>query len=287
MNTKRPGENPILARHPCFNELAHAQVGRVHLPVALRCNIQCAFCERRVCANLTMQHPGWAREVLSVDEALARVEGLVAERPGEPFVVGVAGPGEPLANEATLEALAAVHDAFPHLMTCLSSNGLLLEDRLPQLVEAGVVAVTVTMNAADPSVAERVYLWARYRGRTYRGAEAAALLVERQFAGVRAALAAGLAVKVNTVAIPGINLGDDGPGHVVELAARLRELGVPLMNLMPLIPAGRLRDHRPPTCDELRAARVACETLVPQFRLCEHCRADIVHFPGISPRDSL
>ncbi len=263
-----------MARHPCFDERAHARVGRVHLPVAPRCNIQCAFCERRICANLTMQHPGWAREVLTPEEALARVRRLVEERSGELFVVGVAGPGEPLANDATLATLAAVHRAFPHLLTCLSSNGLLLEDRLPELLEVGVAALTVTMNASNPAVAERIYLWARYRDRTYRGAEAAALLVERQLAGLRAALAAGMVVKVNTVLIPGIN-----DAHVVELAAQLRDLGAPLMNLMPLLPAGTLRDHRAPTCDELRAARAACEALLPQFRLCEHCTADVVHFP--------
>jgi nitrogen fixation protein NifB len=60
----------------------------------------------------------------------------------------------------------------------------------------------------------------------------------------------------------------------------LRELGVLLMNLMPLIPGGQMSDRRPPTCEELRQARDACAAWVPQFRKCEQCRADVIRFPG-------
>lgn len=244
------------------------------MPVAPHCNIYCAFCERRVCATLTTQHPGWAREVLSSADAAERVDQLVADHPDERFVVGVAGPGEPLANEETFDALRMIHSRHPVLLKCLSTNGLLLEDRLPELLEAGVSSVTVTINAPDGAVGELVYRWVRLDGRTYRGREAAELLVTRQFRGVAAALDAGLAVKVNTVVVPGVN-----DRHLVGLAERLRGLGVHIMNLMPLIPGGLMRNHRAPSCDEISAARAACGAIVPQFRLCEHCRADIVCFP--------
>jgi len=102
--------------------------------------------------------------------------------------------------------------------------------------------------------------------------------VEAQFCGVRAALDSGLALKVNTVLIPGVN-----NAHIARLAGRLAALGVRLMNVMPLIPGGHMRDRRAPTCDELRAARDACEAYLPQFRRCEQCRADIIRMPG-APR---
>ena len=39
-------------RHPCFNREAHGRFGRIHLPVAARCNIVCGFCDRRyACVN--------------------------------------------------------------------------------------------------------------------------------------------------------------------------------------------------------------------------------------------
>jgi nitrogen fixation protein NifB len=264
-----------MAEHPCFDARAHDRVGRVHLPVAPRCNIHCRFCERRVCAHLTDQHPGWTQRLLSPSEAVNRVRALVSAHPGEHFVVGVAGPGEPLANEATLESLALVQDAFPHLTRCVSTNGLLLEEKLPALLRVGISALTVTVNAPDGEVGQRIYAWVRYRGTTYRGREGAELLIERQIAGITAALGAGLAVKVNTVLVPGIN-----DTHLVLLAGRLKQLGVRLMNVMPLIPGGQMADRRPPTCEELMQARDTCAALVPQFFKCEQCRADVVRFPG-------
>jgi len=260
--------------HPCFSERAHDRVGRVHLPVAPRCNIQCAFCERRICANLTMQHPGWAERLLSPSEAVELVRHLVQEHPHEPFVVGIAGPGEPLYNAETFQTLALLQEEFPQLLRCLSTNGLLLEEKLPLILETGVKALTVTVNAPDGEVGKDIYAWVLSQSRVYRGQEAAELLIASQFRGIRAALAAGLAVKVNTVLIPGVN--DE---HVVRVSQRLRALGVRLMNIMPLIPSGRMSELRPPTCEELQQARRACEEAVPQFRRCQHCRADIVCFP--------
>jgi nitrogen fixation protein NifB len=260
--------------HPCFDEEAHEHVGRVHLPVAPHCNIQCGFCDRKICANLTMQHPGWAQRLLTPEEALETVHGLVALRPTERFVVGVAGPGEPLANPQTFEALGMVHQEYPTLLKCVSSNGLLLAEKLPELLAVGVTALTVTINAPDSEVAERVYAWVQYGKSRYRGREGAELLLDRQWHGLRAALQAGIAVKVNTVLIPGVN-----DQHLPRLAQRLSAEGVRLMNIMPLIPGGKMNTRRPPTCEELRQVRAACERILPQFRRCEQCRADAVRFP--------
>lgn len=264
----------ILQRHPCFNERAHQEVGRVHLPVAPRCNIQCNFCERRVCANLALQHPGWARRLLSPEEAARLVDDLTGRRPGERFVVGVAGPGEPLANPETFAALARIHCQHPALLKCVSTNGLLLEQELPRLIEVGVSALTVTVNAPDSRLGGHIYAWVRHQGAVYRGQEAAEILIDRQMRGIRAALEAGLALKVNTVLIPGVN-----DRHMTRLARRLREVGVSLMNIMPLIPGGRMKDRRAPTCRELLEARSDCSRWVPQFQCCEQCSADVLRFP--------
>jgi len=268
--------------HPCFNKQAHDRVGRVHLPVAPRCNIQCGFCERRICRNLTMQHPGWTHKLISPEEALKQVSDLVRSRPegkmGKEarFVVGVAGPGEPLENDETFEALNLVNRHYPNLTRCLSTNGLLLEQRLPQILEAGITALTVTMNAPDPEVGQHIYKWVRDKGKTYWGRDGAEVLITSQMRGIQAALKAGLAVKVNSVLIPGIN-----DRHMVRLAHRLKEMNVRLMNIMPLIPAGRMKDRGAPTCAELNEARTECEKVLPQFKWCKQCSADIAHFPPV------
>ncbi len=262
----------IMEDHPCFSDGAHDRVGRIHLPVAPRCNIQCNFCEHRMCTDI--KHPGWAARLLSVAEAVELVRSIICSRATEDFVVGVAGPGDPLANEMTFEALELIHRQYPGILKCISTNGLLLEDMLPQVLEVGIRALTVTVNAPDSSVGKDIYSWVKYEGTIYRGEEAATLLITKQFNGIRNALDAGLSVKVNTVLIPGVN-----DQHMVKLALQLREAGVRLMNIMSLIPSGKMKDLRAPTCDELRKARRACEQIIPQFYRCEHCRADVVYLP--------
>lgn len=264
----------MMEQHPCFNGEAHDRVGRVHLPVASRCNIQCNFCERKVCASVAMQHPGWTSKLLSVDEAVELIQSIVCLRAMEDFVVGVAGPGDPLANEETFEALELLHRQYPRILKCISTNGLALEDRLQRVLQVGIRALTVTVNAPDSSVGKNIYSWVKYQGTVYRGEEAAALLITKQFSGIRKALDAGLSVKVNTVLIPGVN-----ERYMVKLALQLREVGVNLMNIMPLIPSGKMKNYRAPTCDELGEVRRACEQIIPQFYRCEQCRADVIYLP--------
>ena len=277
-------QDDIWQNHPCLNQQAHERVGRIHLPVAPKCNIQCVYCDRRICADLNIQHPGWAHKVLSPKEALEFIHEIMEKRAdrngfrGYGFVAGIAGPGDPLANEATFETLERIHSEYPNLVKCLSTNGLLLEQRLPRMIEVGISALTVTVNAMDWKVGRRIYSWARFEGKTLRGEEAAKIIIANQMRGVRAALEAGLALKINTVLIPGVN--DE---HVRTLAAYLSKAGVRLMNIMPLIPAGSLKDHRAPTLSELHEARSECEKIIPQFWWCQQCSADVVHFPVNQP----
>jgi len=56
-----------LDNHPCFNKKASASYGRVHLPVAPHCNIQCNFCNRIYdCAN--ENRPGVTAKVQTPSE---------------------------------------------------------------------------------------------------------------------------------------------------------------------------------------------------------------------------
>jgi len=265
----------VLRQHPCFDSTAHDRIGRVHLAVAPRCNIRCRFCERVICASQCQQHPGWARKLLTPSDAVALVRRLAGTYPAEPFVVGVAGPGEPLANAETLLTLRQVHQEFPYLQKCISTNGLLLEQNLPELLEVGVGAVTVTVNAPDSVVGQHIYAWVKYQGRTLRGQAASELLIARQMRGIEAAVQSGMAIKVNTVLVPGVN-----DQHLIPLAHHLRELGVHIMNIMPLIPGGDMRDRRAPTDEELQQARIGCRHVIRQFDKCQHCNADVICFPG-------
>ncbi len=196
----------IIDQHPCFSESAHHKFGRIHLPVAPACNIQCNYCIRKFdCANES--RPGVTSKVFTVDEALERVRTLV-DRSGKLSVVGIAGPGDPLANEATFDVMRAVHREFPELILCVSTNGLFLPERLEDLLKSGVRSLTITINAVYPETAEKVYAWVSKGGKRHTGREAAERLLYNQWRGLNNAIDTGFIVKINTVFVPGIN--DDG-----------------------------------------------------------------------------
>ena len=106
-------------RHPCFNREAHGRFGRIHLPVAARCNIVCGFCDRRyACVNES--RPGVTAVLLSPEEACELTVRAAARLPGL-SVAGIAGPGDPLANlEETFETLRLIRRTLPQLLLCFA-----------------------------------------------------------------------------------------------------------------------------------------------------------------------
>ncbi len=253
--------------HPCFSEEAHERFGRAHLPVAPACNIQCRYCVRKFdCANES--RPGITSRVLSPDEAVDRARVLI-ERSDRLSVVGIAGPGDPLVNAPTYVTLRKIHWEYPDLTLCLSTNGLLLPDRLAQLIATGVRSLTVTINAVTPETAEKIYAWIIYKGRRYEGREAAELLLKNQWRGLESAIEAGLIVKVNTVFIPWVN--DD---EIRQIAERAGKLGADIMNILPLIPQAEFEHLTRPSHSEISKLREECRPFIPQMTHCKQCRAD-------------
>ncbi|UCF79059.1 MAG: radical SAM protein [Candidatus Eiseniibacteriota bacterium] len=239
----------------------------MHLPVAPKCNIKCNYCDRKFdCPN--EGRPGVASAILKPRDALTHLREALA-RDERIKVVGIAGPGEPLFNEATFETMALVREAFPTVRLCLSTNGLLLPGCVDRLAKLGVLALTVTANAITPEVAARLYSFVRYEGKLLKGLEAATLLIQKQFEGIRKAAEAGFAVKVNSVLVPGIN-----EHEILEIAARAREGGAHLMNIIPLRPQDKLSGVRAPAKKELESLREKASSIMTQFSHCALCRAD-------------
>ena len=255
--------------HPCFSSQAHNNVGRMHLPVAPKCNIKCNYCTRRHdCAN--ENRPGVTNKVIRPDEALELVRKVIA-KDSRIRVVGIAGPGDPLSNEATFETFRLIHQEFPELIKCLSTNGLLLPDRLDDLLEVGVNSLTVTINAFNSWVGSKIYSYVKYKGKLFHSEDAAGILSCNQLLGVESAIKRGFKLKVNSVLIPGIN-----DKELPELASLLKGFGVQLMNIMPLIPQADFVHIPSPSASTLNQIRDACEQIIPQFRHCRQCRADAV-----------
>lgn len=261
--------------HPCFGGNHHKN-GRMHLAVAPRCNIKCGYCTRKHdCANES--RPGVTSRLLTPGEALEKVRETMASPVMGPIikVIGIAGPGDPLANEETFETFGLIKQEFPQLMLCMSTNGLLLPESIDRLYELGLHSLTVTINAVDPEVGARIYRHIVYHGKSYHGVEGAAILIANQFEGLKRAAELGMTIKVNSVLVPGIN--DE---QIPLIAARVRELGAYVMNIMPLIPQAELAHITPPSEEHLREVRKTNEKIIGQFAHCKQCRADAVGLIG-------
>lgn len=264
--------NVITDKHPCFSAQAQHQYARMHLPVAPRCNISCNYCSRKFdCVNES--RPGVTSEILSPQRAKEKFEQVKAEIPNL-SVVGIAGPGDCLANwEETRETIKLIKQADPRILFCLSTNGLLLPEYAPELVKLGVRYVTVTVNCIDPVIAEQIYGSVNYLGKRYVGLEGAKILVHNQQEGIMYLAGHGIHVKVNIVMIKIVN-----DWHIPDVVRRVKQLGASLTNIMPFIPApGSVFSGLPQTSmNDVAAVRAACASEMKQMNHCRQCRADAV-----------
>lgn len=266
---------PVLsreARHPCFDGCAGTRYGRVHLPVAPQCNIQCNYCNRSYdCVNES--RPGVTSFLLEPAEVLGYL-GQVFKVEPRITVVGIAGPGDPMCDpERTLTTLRLIRAAYPEVLLCLSSNGLNVAEHVEDLAEIRVRHMTITVNAVDPGIGSRIYKWVRFGSSFYLGREGAELLLARQLEAIERIKRAGIILKVNTVVIPGVN-----DRHVDSIAQWLAALDVDLMNCIPLLPVVDTPFAHLASINrmEINVIRNRAERHLVQMRHCVRCRADAV-----------
>jgi nitrogen fixation protein NifB len=262
--------------HPCFNAAVRHSTGRIHLPVAPKCNIQCNFCNRKYdCVNET--RPGVTSSVLSPSQALSYL-GKVLEKVPNISVVGIAGPGDPFANpDETMETLERIGEKYPEKILCLASNGLNVAPYAGRLKKLNVSHVTLTVNAVDPETGAQIYSWVRSGPHVYRGVEGAQVLLENQTKAMRALHDAGILIKINTIIIPGIN-----DMHAEAVARYCRKLGASIQNCIPMmcVEESAFENHAPPSQETVAAVRSACGQHLEQMCHCARCRADAVGLIG-------
>ena len=269
-----------IAKHPCYSEEAHHHYARMHVAVAPACNIQCNYCNRKYdCANES--RPGVVSELLSPEEAAQKVL-VVAGKIPQMTVLGIAGPGDPLANpDKTFKTFELINSQAPDIKLCLSTNGLMLPDYVDRIKELNVDHVTITINMVDPEIGAKIYPWVHYKRKRYRGIEAARILHERQMEGLELLREADILCKVNSVLIPGVN-----DHHLPEVNKAIRERGAFIHNIMPLISAPEhgthfgLNGQRGPTSKELKEVQDKCSGNMKMMRHCRQCRADAVGLLG-------
>ena len=259
--------------HPCFGGHKN-NAGRIHLPVSPGCNIACRFCDRTI--NDVDDRPGVTSKVLQpvdTEEILKKALEICPDIK----VAGIAGPGDTLASDKALETFEIIKKKFPSLIKCMSTNGLLLDERAQEVIDVGIDSLTVTVNAVDPVIESKLNDYIIYHGRKIEGVEGAEILIKNQLAGIRKVAQAGITVKVNTVLVPEIN-GE----HIEDIARAVKEAGAKIYNIIPLIPQHKLKDCKAPVCAEIDEARTKASKYIDVFRHCQHCRADAVGVPGKS-----
>jgi nitrogen fixation protein NifB len=266
--------------HPCYSEEAHHHYARMHVAVAPACNVQCNYCNRKYdCSNES--RPGVVSERLLPEQAAKKVLAVASTIP-QMTVLGIAGPGDPLANpEKTFKTFELVAQSAPDIKLCLSTNGLMLPDHVDWIAALNIDHVTITINMVDPNVGAKIYPWIFYNHKRYTGVEASRILSERQLLGLEMLTARGILCKVNSVMIPGIN-----DHHLVAVNKAVKERGAFLHNIMPLISAPEhgtffgLNGQRGPTAQELKLLQDSCEGEMNMMRHCRQCRADAVGLLG-------
>ena len=179
----------------------------LRVSVTDRCNLRCRYC---------MPESGvdWVPHgrVLTYEQ-MARLVGLCAGLGVEK--VRLTG-GEPLVRRGLSALVRMVKDTPGIRQVCLTTNGVLLPEQLPALLEAGLDGVNLSLDTLDRG---------QYAALTRRDE------LPRALEGLEAALAApGLTVKLNCVPLA------DNEDQWVPLAAlaRDRDLAVRFIELMPI-----------------------------------------------------
>jgi nitrogen fixation protein NifB len=266
--------------HPCYSEDAHHYFARMHVAVAPACNIQCHYCNRKYdCANES--RPGVVSELLTPDQAVKKTMAVAANIP-QMTVLGIAGPGDPLANpERTFDTFRQLSQDAPDIKLCVSTNGLALPDSVEELSKHNIDHVTITINCVDPEIGAQIYPWIFWENKRIKGIEGAKILIEQQQKGLEMLVAKGILVKVNSVMIPGVN-----DKHLAEVSKIVKAKGAFLHNVMPLIAEAEhgtfygVMGQRSPTQEELMELQDACSGDMNMMRHCRQCRADAVGLLG-------
>ena len=181
--------------HPSATDARGRAVNYMRLSVTDRCNLRCRYC---VCEERPfIPH----QDILRYEELMELM--ALAPRLGI-SKVRLTG-GEPFARKDFAGFVEAALLTHPELDIRLTTNATLMAPHLPRLAAAGLKSVNISLDTLDPAKFKDI------TGRDFFG---------RVRAAIDAALAAGLRVKVNTVAARGVN--DDELPAFLAFAAEHR-----------------------------------------------------------------
>jgi len=178
----------------------------MRISVTDRCNLHCTYCAGE--GREFIPHPDILRyeEILELMDMAVRL-GMVKFRftGGEPFV-----------RKDFAEFLIAAAARFPGVDMCVTSNATLIGDHVDRLAASGVRRINISLDTLDPARFQRI-----------TGVD----LFHTVRANIDRCLEAGMVVKVNAVAMKGVN--DDELPAFVEFA-HTRPIDMRFIEFMPV-----------------------------------------------------
>ena len=154
----------------------------LRVSVTDRCDFRCTYC---MAEDMTFAHKS---EVLSLEELDRLCGAFVRAGVRKLRITG----GEPLVRRGVMSLFQSLGGRLGHGLDelTLTTNGSQLAKDAAGLAAAGVRRVNVSLDTLDPDNFRRITRWGR---------------LDRVLEGIAAAKAAGLHVKINTVALRGLN----------------------------------------------------------------------------------
>jgi GTP 3',8-cyclase len=207
-------------------------ISYVRVSVTDRCDLRCVYC---MAEHMTFLPK---KDVLSLEELDRLCSAFIALGTRKIRLTG----GEPLVRKGFLDL---VNRLSRHLQSgaleelTLTTNGTRLVEFAEPLARAGIKRINVSIDSLDPE---------RFREIT-RGGDLGAVL-----AGLEAARAAGLAIKINTVALRGLN-----DTAIPEMVAWAHGQGHSL-TLIEAMPLGEVEEDRSDQFLSLREVRATLES---------------------------
>jgi cyclic pyranopterin phosphate synthase len=160
----------------------------VRMSVTDRCDLRCRYCMAEKMTFLPR------KDVLSLEEIVELADIFIARGVNRIRLTG----GEPLVRKGVDQLIPALGERVGRGLDelTMTTNGTQLERHAPMLSNAGIHRINVSLDSRDPE---------RFRHITRRGD------LTQVLRGIDAACAAGLKVKINMVALRGLNEGEIAP----------------------------------------------------------------------------